>query len=195
MKDSSNLEKFKDIIQNDPNLGKLANSIISKHMKTRLLIFGVPDTIKEPEFKHHIEALEETGRRPVEIIKIFKNCKKLTETTNYMIDVESKITYNLLNLSKFVLHFNRIRIKRYNNILRCYRCQALGHASTNRKWETLCAACAGRHDTRQCANRNQKCINCLEEKDGYKTDHRADDRTYEKFLDYKAKLLSYGSNE
>ncbi|KAG8174404.1 hypothetical protein JTE90_016100 [Oedothorax gibbosus] len=195
MKDSSNLEKFRDTIQNDPNLGKLANSKISKLRKVRLIAFGVPDSIKEQEFKQHLESLEETGGRPVEIIKAFKNGKKLTDTTNYIMDVDSKTADNLLILSKFVLHFNRVRIKRYFNILRCYRCQWFGHASHNCKYDVACAACAGRHETRQCTSNQQKCINCLQGKGGYKHDHRADDRACNEFLDYKANLLSRGNDD
>ncbi|KAG8179213.1 hypothetical protein JTE90_004041 [Oedothorax gibbosus] len=142
MKDTNNLEKFRNIIENDPNLGKLAQSKISKQRKTRLIMFGVPDSVPELEFKSFVEALEETGGRPIELIKSFKNGKKIMDTSNYIIDVDSKTADNLLTLSKFVLNFNRIRIQRYFNILRCYRCQRFGHASHNCKWSIACAACA-----------------------------------------------------
>ncbi|KAG8179184.1 hypothetical protein JTE90_004013 [Oedothorax gibbosus] len=40
MRDTSNLEKFKNIIDNDPNLNKLALAKISKCRKDRLILFG-----------------------------------------------------------------------------------------------------------------------------------------------------------
>ncbi|KAG8172673.1 hypothetical protein JTE90_026100 [Oedothorax gibbosus] len=152
LKNNENLEKFKKIIEGDPNLGKLAQAKISKHKKHRLIMFGVPDSITDEVFKKEVEALEDSMGKPIEIIKSFKNGKVITDNKNYIIDVEAQVAQKLVNLGKFVINFNRVRIKKYYNILRCFKCQRFGHAAHKCRHELACAACAGPHDTRQCTS-------------------------------------------
>ncbi|KAG8184457.1 hypothetical protein JTE90_002304 [Oedothorax gibbosus] len=197
MKDIQNLEKFKQIIDNDPNLGTLAQSKISKQKKFRLILFGVPDYTNDEELKSYLESLGETGGRPVEIVKSFKNGKRVTDTKHYIVDVDSRSGENLVNLSRIIIHFNRVRIKKYFNYTRCFKCQRFGHTANSCKWTGIfCAGCGGKHDTRVCTSSTTKCINCLEGQYKNDSNHRADDRVNCKsFLDYKASLISKNKYE
>ncbi|KAG8175587.1 hypothetical protein JTE90_018880 [Oedothorax gibbosus] len=192
MRDQNNLEKFKSLIDSDPNLGKLAQAKISRRRKHRLILFGVPDEISENDFKTEVEALGETMGKPITIIKSFKNGKVVTQTQNFIIEVEAQVAENLLKLSRFVLNFNRIRIQRYFNILRCFKCQRFGHAAHSCSWDTTCAKCAGAHDTRQCdsGSKVERCANCLGNRtkagaQKFDHHHRADSRLCDSYLDYK----------
>ncbi|KAG8176161.1 hypothetical protein JTE90_012414 [Oedothorax gibbosus] len=113
MRDTASLNKFIDLIDKDPNLGKMAESKISKTRKHRLILFGIPDDISENRFKSEILALEESMGKPIEIIKVFKNEKRPTNLNNYIIDVEAKVAERLVDLGKFVINLNRIRIHKY----------------------------------------------------------------------------------
>ncbi|KAG8175573.1 hypothetical protein JTE90_018866 [Oedothorax gibbosus] len=196
LKNNENLEKFKKIIEGDPNLGKLAQAKISKHKKHRLIMFGVPDSITDEVFKKEVEALEDSMGKPIEIIKSFKNGKVITDNKNYIIDVEAQVAQKLVNLGKFVINFNRVTIKKYYNILRCFfKCQRFGHAAHKCRHELACAACAGPLDTRQCTSTVVKCVNCRSNVDKkgqawYDYNHRADSRDCETLFDYKRNIIS-----
>ncbi|KAG8174077.1 hypothetical protein JTE90_005169 [Oedothorax gibbosus] len=195
MNDQDNLTRFKNIIDGDPNLGKLAQVKISRRRKHRLILFGIPDAVSDETFKLEVEALGETMGQQIEIVKNFKNGKIISDTKNYIIDVEAQVANNLLDLKKFVLNFNRIRIQRYYNIIRCFKCQRFGHAAHSCRFNPSCATCGLNHDTRQCTGGPEKCVNCKGNRDKkgnqiYDHNHRADSRSCETLLEYKKHLIS-----
>ncbi|KAG8171630.1 hypothetical protein JTE90_013063 [Oedothorax gibbosus] len=73
MSNSANLTKFKELLDNDPNLKKMAQTKISKTRKHRLILFGVPDSVSDEDFISELMALGETMGKPIDLIKSFKN--------------------------------------------------------------------------------------------------------------------------
>ncbi|KAG8176147.1 hypothetical protein JTE90_012400 [Oedothorax gibbosus] len=69
MSNSANLTKLKNLVDNDPNLGKMAQTKISKTRKHRLILFGVADSVTEEKFKLELIALGETMGKPIDLIK------------------------------------------------------------------------------------------------------------------------------
>lgn len=93
----------------------------------------------------------------IEIVKSFLNMNK---TKNYIIDVNNTTKQVLIEKSKIIIQYNRVRIQNYVPINRCYKCQQFGHVAFNCRNKQICGGCGDLHDTRNCTSDKIICVNC-----------------------------------
>ncbi|KAG8176157.1 hypothetical protein JTE90_012410 [Oedothorax gibbosus] len=192
LKNSEELESFRATLEGDADLNKLANTKISKTRKNRLILFGAPGDITDPEFKNELKDIEGLSDQEIDIFKSFPNNNG---SKNYIIDVNNKTKAILLDLSKIIINYNRVKIQNYVQVSRCFKCQKFGHVAFNCRHGVRCGACGGNHDTRSCPNGENeqtfKCVNCIEAKIPDHM-HRADSKSCPSFAAHKKLKISQG---
>jgi len=82
-------------------------------------------------------------------------------TSHWVLETPPNVLRKLENRSVF-LGMTRCRVKLYQNIAQCYKCQKVGHTSAKCSQEKPTRKyCAGSHDSRECSDKSKlKCSNC-----------------------------------
>ncbi|KAG8156066.1 hypothetical protein JTE90_007574 [Oedothorax gibbosus] len=191
MKDHENLKQFREQLESNNKINKLAQTKISENKKQRLIFFGVPDDYDEKKFRDLIMGLEEVQVKDCEIVKSFGNSRKTSNLLNFIADIDTNAATYLLKATKLIVDYCRIRINKYINIQRCFRCQRFGHTAYKCSYKHACAGCGDNHDTRQCTSKEVLCINCEDGGGNCKSDHRADSKDCPSYKNYKRDTISF----
>lgn len=88
-------------------------------------------------------------------------------TTHWVLETPPDVLTKLENKSVF-LGMTKCRVRVYQNVPQCFKCQKYGHTAIKCTQEApICKHCAEGHDSRECPDKLQsKCSNC-------KKDHKA----------------------
>ncbi|XP_017777858.1 PREDICTED: uncharacterized protein LOC108563632 [Nicrophorus vespilloides] len=87
---------------------------------------------------------------------------------NVVLEVNRRFR-SLVAGSQVTIGWCRFTVKDYNGILRCYKCQHVGHISKFCTGSRACSYCSGPHSYRDCNAKAPKC--CLCEENKHKCDH------------------------
>ncbi|KAG8170642.1 hypothetical protein JTE90_011560 [Oedothorax gibbosus] len=147
MRTKEGLDDFKRAIDKEAKLKTLGVTKVTKPRKNRLILFGAPEDIADGEFKGELEGIEEVSGHEIDIKKSFPN---RNGTKDYIIDADNHTSNALLDRSRIIINFNRVRGQKYISINRCYKYQKFGHVAYSCKGRI---ACGGSHDTRNCEKR------------------------------------------
>jgi hypothetical protein len=136
-----------------------------------------------------------------EIKKIIKS--KYNDTSNYIVETESKMRRLLVHQGKVFLGYQRIRVEDANPLLQCFHCLGFSHSANRciKKENTKpkCPHCAGDHMYRECTKKAPpSCVNCLQqnEKSDKKnsSNHQANDKNcpiYRRMLQFAQQKVEY----
>lgn len=121
-----------------------------------------PEDIKEDlveqnmtvvEVKQFNKSITDTqGKKSETLLPVFSvkfgNNTKLPEIKNI-----NKVCYCRITWEKY---------KTKKQVMRCYKCQSYQHIAKNCWKQAICALCAGDHNTKDCAHKNEKhkCVHC-----------------------------------
>lgn len=161
-----------------PNLKISMNTI----KNNKLILFNIPKEITDEEILKEVKNEEELKYSEIDIIKSFNT---QPESRHVVIAVDNFTNQQLLKKGRILIDYNSIRIQKYINIKRCYKCQSFGHYANNCKRKEVCGKCTGSHDTRLCTATTTKCANCGE-------DHPSFSVLCKQYKLYKQKVL-YGN--
>lgn len=159
-------------------LAEKVNIYESKPRNLRLIIFGAPrcsldnyrhtqDQPIDPEISDYlttylepmVKKLQQTDSTPT--LKLIKLMKGRNNSTNLIIDVPEEIAQELLQRGKVLLGFNNCMVRRYITLLRCFKCQRIGHTQLNCSFRLACAFCSRNHASNDCDSKDRPaCVNC-----------------------------------
>ncbi|XP_060855471.1 uncharacterized protein LOC132933171 [Metopolophium dirhodum] len=131
----------------------------------KVIIYDVDDDIASNQIAHGIMEQNpelELSQDDVESMVVsHKLGPRDKGTSHWVLETHPSVLKKLENKSVF-LGMTRCRVRLYQSITQCYKCQKYGHTSAKCKQETsTCKHCAGPHDSRECSDKaNKKCINC-----------------------------------
>jgi hypothetical protein len=103
---------------------------------------------------------------------IFENCETLkvckievtkarTDRFNAIIEVGGKNFDQIMKMERMNVGWDRCRFFENMNVRRCFNCKGYNHKADDCKNKKACAKCAEDHDTKDCKNATEKCINCI----------------------------------
>lgn len=130
----------------------------------QIQILGVETTISKEEIFSAI--ISQNG----DDLEEFSNCKfeiKFEKAdrrgTKFVVaEVEPKLFKKLMELRRVCLGYSSCPIKDRIRVMRCYKCNQFGHGQNVCRNESICAACAGPHETKACTETGAgvNCSNC-----------------------------------
>lgn len=79
-----------------------------------------------------------------------------------VIECSARIRNLVRSKDRLYIGWQSCRIKDYNPLVRCFKCQSYGHVAKYCKGKTNCSHCAEEHEFVQCPNKDKppKCVNC-----------------------------------
>lgn len=80
-----------------------------------------------------------------------------------VVECSAKVRNELRRRDRIYIGWQSCRIKDYNPVVRCYKCQSFGHVAKYCRQKDRCSHCAEEHELKSCKNLEQpaRCVNCL----------------------------------
>lgn len=124
----------------------------------------------------------------------FKTGPREKRTVHQVAEVDAKIRRILVRQERIFIGFHAIRIKDYQVVARCLKCQDLGHVAKHCKNEQqICGHCGQEHKKEDCPNKQKEptCIPC--QKRNKKCKERGNNcQTYKIMLERLVAKIDYG---
>ena len=184
-KDATAKEKIQEVMAQNKELANIATITESKPRLMKLMIFGAPQA---PSTTTRFKQGEDLPDQLKEYLDTFltpnlqKDLKKDLPQLRYklnmviqapkqrshlVVEMSEADAAVLLNKGKILLGFNSCTIKRYVNVIRCFKCQRYGHTSAFCQNAPCCVNCGGDHPPvgqGETCPAPPNCINCSEKK-------------------------------
>lgn len=96
---------------------------------------------------------------------VVRNFRGGERTNSWVLEVAPKIYKWLMEQGKVFVKFNRCAVTKYNRVIRCLKCQGIGHTGTRCEHDVVCEHCSVvGHHMNKCPNlrRAPVCVNCAE---------------------------------
>ncbi|GIY30881.1 hypothetical protein CEXT_795201 [Caerostris extrusa] len=143
-----------------------------------VIVYGIPDGTQQEDITKSITTALNKSPETQTIAKIFEDNNKRTHAIVKLPTIDAK---KLITIGRILIGFLSCTVKPYHTIIRCFKCQEIGHKTYTCTNEERCGKCCGKHDTRKCeADKNYTCINCVnynkKNGNGFETTHCAYDR-------------------
>lgn len=140
----------------------------------RLMIYDVEQTdnddiIVEDIFTQNYEDSEidkEVFKNEFRCVHKYKRKDPNDTRTNWVVECSARVR-NLMRLrDRIYIGWQSCRLKDYNPLVRCFKCQSYGHTSRVCRGRECCPHCAGEHDITKCPRKGDppRCANCVKVK-------------------------------
>ena len=138
----------------------ILRKINTENPNRAVIIKGVPKELTDKEIQNLLNE-QFDGSKGTRFVKrdstVLGTVKIVLKTDG---DVQKALEHGLL--IDMIYYFASPFIQRESQIIRCFKCQKLGHVSANCKSENKCGHCCGEHSFQDCENKTKtpKCSNC-----------------------------------
>lgn len=138
-----------------------------RRKQPRIMIYDVePDdsavTIQEIFDRNVAEAIPYE-----EFLDEFKCVHKYTHRgsdtrENWVVECSPRVRNLIRVRDRLFIGWQSCRVKDYNPVVRCYKCQTYGHVGKYCRNKQVCPHCTGEHDLKNCKRKDQspRCANC-----------------------------------
>lgn len=155
-RDESSYEKIKERISEV--MGENFSVDKPKESNLVLLFRDVPEHWKEISDIQLLMCRNEELKKFVHDIKVTRISKQGTA----YVECKDKETYKqLLDKKKLRIEWSVIRVQRYVDLRRCFKCQQYNHTAKECTNKPACAQFSGEHDVVNCDSAITCCINCV----------------------------------
>lgn len=97
----------------------------------------------------------------IQIIYVRTNRRGLSA----VLEVDEETHRRMIQTERVYIDYDVCRVYEHTDITRCLKCQQFNHTKKFCKNDLKCGKCAADHETLQCENQENKCINCCDSKD------------------------------
>lgn len=162
------LDKFKNCPElNDKGL------IFDKPRKKnpRLMIYDVDSPEDENEMVEDIYDQNvnkdfidlPTFKQEFKIVHKYKKRDQKDTRVALVVDCTARVRNEIRRRDRVYVGWQSCRLKDYNPLVRCFKCQQYGHVAKYCRNKNVCPHCAEQHEEAACRNKNRppKCPNCL----------------------------------
>ncbi|KAG8226755.1 hypothetical protein J437_LFUL004406 [Ladona fulva] len=117
----------------------------------------------------------------------FKLGKKEGETMNWVVQLSPILFKKVMNQGRVYIGLRSCRIKEYHGVMRCFKCQGLGHIGKYCRGAVTCFKCGEEgHHVSSCTKGSRECANC--KRSGYKETGHSFSEHIEEYLTYLRKV-------
>lgn len=181
---AKDLQDVQTTLESNEGITKVVQIKKLEPRRRRVIVFGAPEVEQPPPptendqtesldvvHKDYIKStivpsLKNVLRKTSIDVKLYRvlKGKKDSGTSHLVLDLPERDANILVYQQKVTLRFNRCTIRPYVVVLRCFKCQRLGHSFSQCPNKELCAKCCYEHPTKECTESTLKrCINCKED--------------------------------
>jgi hypothetical protein len=97
--------------------------------------------------------------RDVESLKV---CKiETSRARSEKVELDGKSFDQIMKMDRINIGWDRCRFFENMNVRRCFNCKGYNHKADDCKNKKACANCAEEHDTKDCKNVTERCVNCV----------------------------------
>lgn len=179
-KNKTDLDKIKTHLSEAEELNSVAQIREIPPKRRRVLLLGVPkinfqlqqgsseqneeDKLKLQSYEQDflVPALKNSLKKEDISFKIYKVLRGAEEQdkSHIVLDMTENDALTLL-ATRPIIGFNRVTVKPFVQIMRCFNCQQIGHIQSQCNNPAFCGNCAFKHQTRNCQGQSShKCVNC-----------------------------------
>lgn len=149
-----------------------------KKRRTKVIIFNVPEVNSDTDMTNTLQKELRTQDLDIRSIQLKSN-KMNSRENNWIIELDRKHAQDLVKKRHIIIGFKRVGVDFYKKVVRCYRCQALGHTRSQCENKEYCNTCAKQHNSNTCSSLTTKCINCIDSNRRYNTKYNINHTTYD----------------
>lgn len=172
------VEKFKTIAEKE--LGNSYDIKKAKQHTPEIKVLGIRENLSNEEIKNCIISQNDIIDQNSCKIEISYIRKITNNHYNATAEVDSATFEKVMKTGKLNVGWTRCTVKENLKMWRCYKCAGFYHKAAECKNKLACWTCAGEHESRNCNEENQQCINCITTNKVLKlkldTNHRAADQ-------------------
>lgn len=117
----------------------------------------IPDAIIIDELKKNNEEINEFE---MELVTIIPKKMRGSISNDIIVEVNSNIYKNLLELGVLSLPWRECRIFEHFYLKRCFKCCGFSHIAAECKNDQCCSKCGGNHKHNNCRSNKICCVNC-----------------------------------
>lgn len=134
--------------------------------RPKILVYDLPDSKKEEEddviegIREQNPDLEEPNTPFKNDIKVIRKIKSNRQgRAHWVLECSPRLRSLLLERERIYYEWESNRIKEYDDVTRCYKCQMYGHvAKFCKEKDPACGHCAGPHETRECPKKDEQAV-------------------------------------
>ncbi|KAK9880264.1 hypothetical protein WA026_010139 [Henosepilachna vigintioctopunctata] len=115
-------------------------------------------------------------------LKVFKKYIKTNRRNcgNIILELDPTLFNTILENGIIKIGWRQCTVYEYIGITQCYKCARFNHLARDCKNEITCVKCSGKHNSKECEENRNKCVNCVyanqKTKLNLPTDHTAHDK-------------------
>lgn len=117
----------------------------------------------------------ETFKKESKVVHTYKKKDPKDTRATLVLECSPEVRNIVRTRDRLYIGWQSCRVKDYNPVVRCYKCQQYGHVAKYCRNKSVCSHCAENHDIKECKNKNRpaKCSNCIMAKRA--ADHQLND--------------------
>ena len=171
---------FGTTLSSTPAAPRRSSSSSSDGSEGRLILFGLPDSAFASSICRALGAAPSCPDGYIEVVKFFVG---RDGSRNCIVAADRLVCAFFEDLARITIDFQRVKIRRFVFIGRCYNCHEYDHVSRRCSRPLACGNCGGSHSSDACSA-SPSCAHCVSARD-----HRTDSRSCPTFLQYKRSKL------
>lgn len=140
----------------------------------RIMIYDVEsadqeDTIVQDIYKQNFENSDldlDAFKNEFRCVHKYRHKDLKDERSNWVVECTARVRNIVRTRERIYIGWQSCRLKDYNPLVRCFKCQSFGHTSRVCRGKETCSHCAGEHDIAHCPKKAEQpqCSNCLRAK-------------------------------
>lgn len=105
----------------------------------------------------------ETFRREFKCVHRYKKKDQQDLRVSLVIECSARVRNLIRSRDRVYIGWQSCRLKDYNPLVRCFKCQSFGHVAKYCRGKNTCSHCAEEHEFTACPNKGHppKCANCV----------------------------------
>jgi phage-related protein len=159
-KSKKDVKKLQEVVEE--KMGDEYQLKIPEGMNPQVKIVNITEKWDAVELKNKLK-IQNNILKNAKALKVCKieTSRNSTERFNVVVEMDGNTFEQLMNQDRIYVGWDRCRFFEHMNVRRCFNCKGYKHKAEGCRNKKACAKCAEEHDTMECKNDIERCVNCI----------------------------------